>query len=155
MTLEETLKTLKSAFTGKSAEAEALAGKVKALSAKNDTLAAEYAAAVEKLEAQSAAVAERDALAGKVEELSKALAAAEAQKVAAVSQIESAGKVAAKIAASVGVPAVEINPADSASAAPQSNAEVWETYIAIKNPGEKQAFYAKHRAAIVAHLGVR
>jgi len=155
MTLEETLKTLKSAFSGKSAEAESLAGQVKALTAKNDTLSAEYAALAEKLEAQSAALAERDGLAGKVEELTKALAAAEAQKVAAVSQIESAGKVAAKIAASVGVPAVEINPAEAAASAPKSNAEVWEAYIAIKNPGEKQAFYNKNRAAIVAHLGVR
>lgn len=153
MTLEETLKTLKSAFSGKSVEAETLTGQVKALTAKNETLAAEYAAQGEKLEAQSAALAERDTLAGKVEELTKALAAAEAQKVSAVSQIESAGKVAAKIAASVGVAAVEINPAESVT--PQSNAEIWEAYIGIKNPGEKQAYYAKHRAAIVAHLGVR
>jgi chromosome segregation ATPase len=154
MTLEQTLKTLKSAFSGKTAEAESLAKKFSELSAKNETLAAEYVALSEKLEAQSAALAERDGLASKVEELSKALAVAESQKVAAVSQIESAGKVAAKIAASVGVPAVEINPADSA-VSPQSNEQVWESYIAIKNPSEKKAFYDKNRAAIIAHLGVR
>ena len=92
MTLEESLKALKSAFTSKSGEAEAMAKEMGELKAKNDTLAAEYATVVEKLEASAVAIAERDAAISKVEELTKALAASEALKAEASKQIETVGK---------------------------------------------------------------
>ena len=57
MTLEQTLKTLKAAFSSKSAEAEAFASQLSEMKAKNDTLAAEYATVAEQLIAANAAVA--------------------------------------------------------------------------------------------------
>lgn len=153
MTLEESLKALKAAFTSKSGEAEAFAKEIGELKAKNETLAAEHAAVVEKLEAAAAAVAERDAAIAKVEELTKALAASEALKAEASKQIETVGKVAAKIVASVGVQPVEISAADSVQA--KSPEEVWNEYCGIKDPAAKLAFYNKNRASIVAHLGIK
>ena len=155
MTLEESLKALKAAFTGKSAEAEAMAKEIGEMKAKNDTLAAEYAAVVEKLEASAAAVSERDAAIAKVEELTKALAASEALKAEASKQIESVGKVAAKMVAAVGAAPVEINPAEAAATAPKTNAEVWEEFMGIKDAAKKQAFYNANRPAIIAHLGIK
>ena len=154
MTLEQSLKALKAAFTSKSGEAEALASKISELQAKNDTLAAEYASAVEKLEAAAGAIAERDAAVAKVEELTKALAASEAVKKEAVGQIESAGKVAAKMAASVGVTPAEISPVDTVAAS-KSNEEIWTEYCGIKDPAKKLAFYNANRAAIVAYMGIK
>lgn len=153
MTLEESLKALKSAFTSKAGEAEAAAKSLSEMKAKNDTLAAEYAASVEKLEAQSAIVAERDGLFAKVEELSKALAASESLKAEAAAQIESVGKAAAKIVASVGVLPVEVSPADAAVA--QTGADHWKAYCEEKDPAKKMAIYNKNRSAILAHLGVK
>lgn len=153
MTLEDSLKALKAAFTSKSAEAEAFAKEMSELKTKNDTLAAEYAAAVEKLEASAAVISERDAAIAKVEELTKALASAEDLKKQAVTQIESVGKKAASIAASVGVAPVEVNPADAVSA--KSPEEVWTEYCGMKDPAAKLAFYNKNRASIVAHLGIK
>ena len=153
MTLEESLKALKAAFTSKSGEAEAMAKEMSELKAKNDTLAAEHAAVVEKLEASAALVAERDSAISKVEELTKALAASEALKAEASKQIESVGKVAAKIVASVGVQPVEISAADNAVA--KSPEEVWTEYCSMKEPSAKLAFYNKNRAAIVAHIGIK
>ena len=153
MTLEESLKALKAAFTSKSGEAEAMAKEMSELKAKNDTLAAEYAAVAEKLEASAALVAERDSAIAKVEELTKALAASESLKAEASKQIETVGKVAAKIVASVGVQPVEISAADNAAA--KSPEETWTEYCSIKEPAAKLAFYNKNRAAIVAHLGIK
>ena len=107
----------------------------------------------EKLAAVSGVVAERDSLAAKVEELTKALAASNELKAQAAAQIETVGKVAAKIASSVGVAPAEISPADAVAS--KSSAEIWTEYCTISNPSEKLAFYNKHRAAIVAHLGIK
>jgi chromosome segregation ATPase len=153
MTLEESLKALKSAFTSKSGEAEAMAKEMSELKSKNDTLAAEYAAVTEKLEASAAVIADRDAAIAKVEELTKALAASESLKAEAAKQIESVGKVAAKIVASVGVSPVEISAADSAIQ--KTPEEIWTEYCAMKDPAKKQAFYNANRAAIVSHLGIK
>ena len=153
MTLEESLKALKAAFTNKSGEAEAMAKEMSELKAKNDTLASEYATVVEKLEASAAVIADRDSAIAKVEELTKALAASESLKAEAAKQIESVGKVAAKIVASVGVSPVEISAADSA--VQKTPEEVWTEYCAMKDPAKKQAFYNANRAAIVSHLGIK
>ena len=153
MTLEQSLQALKSAFTSKSSEAEKLAAEISELKAKNETLSAEYATAVEKLGASAAVVAERDAAIAKAEELAKALAEAKDLKAQAVAQIETVGKESAKIAASVGVQPVEISAADNA--AQKSPEEVWTEYCAMKDPAQKVAFYNKHRAAIIAHLGIK
>jgi len=153
MTLEESLKALKSAFTSKSGEAEALAKEISELKAKNDTLAAEYVAVTEKLEANAALIAERDSASAKIEELTKALAASEDLKKQAATQIESVGKKSASIAASVGVSPVEISAAEAVNA--KSPDEVWSEYCAMTNPAEKLAFYNKNRASIVAHLGIK
>lgn len=153
MTLEESLKALKAAFTNKSGEAEAMAKEMSELKSKNDTLAAEYATVVEKLEASAAVIADRDSAIAKVEELTKALAASESLKAEAAKQIESVGKVAAKIVASVGVSPVEISAADSA--VQKTPEEVWTEYCAMKDPAKKQAFYNANRAAIVSHLGIK
>jgi seryl-tRNA synthetase len=153
MTLEESLKALKAAFTSKNGEAEAMAKEMGELKTKNDTLAAEYAAVSEKLEASAAVIADRDSAIAKVEELTKALAASEALKAEASKQIESVGKVAAKIVASVGVQPVEISAADNA--VQKTPEEVWTEYCAMKDPAKKQAFYNANRAAIVSHLGIK
>lgn len=153
MTLEESLKALKAAFTNKSGEAEAMAKEMSELKSKNDTLAAEYATVIEKLEASAAVIADRDSAIAKVEELTKALAASESLKAEAAKQIESVGKVAAKIVASVGVSPVEISAADSAIQ--KTPEEVWTEYCAMKDPAKKQSFYNANRAAIVSHLGIK
>jgi chromosome segregation ATPase len=153
MTLEESLKALKMAFTSKSGEASAFASEIAELKAKNDTLAAEYATVCEKLEASAASVAASEEAAAKVEELTKALAASEELKKQAATQIESVGKKAASIAASVGVAPVEISAADAVNA--KTPEEVWSEYCSMKDPAQKLAFYNKNRASIVAHLGIK
>ena len=153
MTLEETLKALKSAFTSKSAEAEAMAKEMSEIKAKNETLLAEFAAVSEKLDASAAIISERDTAISKIEELSKALAASEELKKQAASQIESVGKKAASIAASVGVSPVEISSSDAVNA--KTAEEVWSEYCSMKDPAQKLAFYNKNRASIVAHLGIK
>ena len=154
MTLEQTLKTLKAAFSSKSAEAEAFASQLSEMKAKNDTLAAEYATVAEQLIAANAAVAERNEAIAKVETLTKALAEADAHKAQAVAQIESAGKVGAKIAAAVGVAPIEIA-VNEITASAKSPSEVWEEYVSITDPAAKVAFYNKNRAACLAHLGIK
>jgi uncharacterized coiled-coil DUF342 family protein len=154
MTLEESLKALKSAFTSKSGEAEAMAKEVSELKAANQSFKdSAEASAKASVKAVAAVAAERDAAIAKVEELTKALAATEELKKQAVSQIESVGKKSASIAASVGVNPVEISAADSVAS--KSPEEVWNEYLAISNPAEKLAFYNKNRTSIVAHLGIK
>jgi chromosome segregation ATPase len=154
MTLEQTLKNLKAAFTSKSTEAEAFAKELSEFKAKNDTLAAELANVNAQLVAASAFVAEREALVAQVAEMTKALATAEAQKGQAVEQIETAAVVGAKIAAAVGVAPVEIAVTEIAAAS-KSPAEIWEEYVSIKDPAEKLAFYNKNRAACLAFMGIK
>ena len=147
MTLEQSLKALKEAFTGKSKEAEALAESHAKLASENKELTAKISA----LEVEAAKVAE---LSKEIAELSEKLAESEKLKKAAVTQIETVGKKSAEIAASVGVAPVEINPATEASA-PKSNAEIWEAYISEKDNAKKQAFYNANRTQIMAHLGIK
>jgi len=155
MTLEESFKALKAAFTNKNAEAEAHAKEVSALKEKNDTLAAEIATLTEKFEMAAAAVSERDALASKVEELLKSLAAVEKEKAEANNKIESVGKKAAQIVAAAGATPVEIIPGSTAEAANKSGKELWEEYLAMPPSAAKQTFYNKHRNKIIAHLGIK
>jgi len=155
MTLEETLKALKSAFSNKSAEAEAHAKEIAELKAKNDTLAAEFAAVAEKLEASAGAVAERDELKSKVEELLNALASTEKKKNEVFTQIESVGKKAAVIIAAAGATPVEITAGNVENGKAKTGAEIWDEYLKMPQGKEKQAFYVKHRSAIVEHLGYK
>ena len=155
MTLEASLKALKAAFTSKSTEAEAFAKELSAAKAKNETLAAELDTLKEAASSAPALVAERDAAVAKVAELTKALAEANAVKAEAVSQIESVGKVAAKMAASVGVSPAEISPADVVAEASKSDSEIWSEYCSIKDSSAKVAFYNKNRARILAHMGIK
>jgi hypothetical protein len=154
MTLEESLKALKAAFTNKSGEAEALSKEMSDLKAKNDSLAAALDAANEKFEIANALVARHDAALAEIENLKKSLDASEALKVEAARQIESVGKASAKIVASVGVQPVEISAADAATVS-KTPEEVWNEYLQIKDPAQKVAFYNKNRPAIVSHLGVK
>jgi predicted nuclease with TOPRIM domain len=147
MTLEESLKALKTAFTGKSAEAEKLAAEHASVVAVN----AELTQKISSLEIEAAKI---DSMSKQIEELTAKLNESEKLKESAVKQIESVGKKSAAIAASVGVPAVEISPATEATA-PKSNSEIWEQYIAEKDPAKKQAFYNANRTAIIAHLGIK
>ena len=153
MTLEESLKALKSAFSGKTAEAEAMSKELASLKQANETLNAEFKAVSEKLEATSAIVAERDSALAKIEELTKALATSEQVKAEASAQIESVAKKSASIAASVGVAPVEITAGEMS--APKSNEEIWAEYCGMKDQTAKQAFYNKNRSAIIAHLGIK
>ena len=155
MTLEETLKALKSAFTSKSAESEAFAKEIAELKAKNDTLSAEYSALAEKFEAAQSAVAERDALAAKIEELMASVAKAEKVKAEAVSQIETVGKKAAQIIAAAGATPVEITAGAVEAKSAKTGAELWEEYLKMPAGADKQAFYVKHRSAIIEHLGYK
>jgi chromosome segregation ATPase len=151
MTLEETLNSLKEAFTGKSAEAETHAA---ALAAKQTELT-EALAIVESLKgnetALNAKVASLEADLAKAKELAAAAVAAKAE---AEAKIESAGKKAASIAASVGVEPVEVSPAvvESAKSAEDMTAE----WVALKQTDPKAAreFYDKNRAAILKAAGL-
>jgi chromosome segregation ATPase len=153
MTLEESLKALKAAFTSKSGEAQAMSKEMESIKASNASLKDQLKAASAFMDAAKVVESQRDEAIAKIEELTKTLAASESTKVEAVKQIETAGKKAASIAASVGVTPVEISAADNATS--KSPEEIWSEYLAIKNPAEKLAFYNKNRASIVAHLGVK
>ena len=157
MTLEESFKALKSAFSNKTAEAESHAKELSALKAKNETLAAELATLSEKLEEAKVAVAQRDELAAKIEELTASLAKTEKLKSEAVSQIETVGKKAAQIVAAAGASPVEINPAvlGDAKSANKTGAELWDEYLKMPAGAEKQKFYNQNRSAIIAHLGYK
>jgi len=151
--IEERLNSLKEAFTGKSAEAEAKALEISTLNAKVEELTSEVAAkelfAVE--------------IAGKVASLEaslkEAVAKAEAlmkEKAAIEATFETAGKRAAKIAASVGVEPVEVSPG-SVVAEAKTDDEVAQEWAAIKQKDPKAAseFYTKNRSAILRASGLR
>lgn len=148
MTLEQSLTALKSAFTGKASEVEAINASLSAANAKANALSSEVATLTEKLAAASAAASERDALAAKVEALAASLASVEAAKVKAEASIESVGKKAATIVAAAGATPVEIAPA--VEAASKSTEDLWNEYCSMKPSKEKTAFYNKHRSAFIA-----
>ena len=151
--IEERLNSLKEAFVGKSAEAEAKALEVSTLNAKveeltaavaaKDTLAAEVVAKVASLESSLKNAVE------KAEALMKEKAAIEAS-------FETAGKKAAKIAASVGVEPLEVSPAVSAVEA-KTDDEIAQEWAAMKQKEPKAAseFYTKNRSAILRASGLR
>lgn len=151
MTLEETLNSLKEAFTGKSAEAEAHAV---ALAAK-ETALTEALAIVESLKGNEAAltakVSSLEADLAKATELANAAIAAKAEVEA---KIETAGKKAAAIAASVGVDPVEVSPVaiESTKSAEDMTAE----WVSLKQTDPKAArdFYEKNRSAILKAAGL-
>jgi chromosome segregation ATPase len=153
MTLEETLKSVKEAFVGKSAEAEAKASEVNALSAK-------VAELTEGLVSKEASIVE---LSAKLADASAKLAVAEAMFAKAEAQAkeiqasqESVGKKAASIAASVGVSPVEVTPGESAAVA-KSDDEVAQEWASLKQQDGKLAseFYTKNRTAILRAAGLR
>lgn len=153
MTLEETLKSVKEAFVGKSAEAEAKASEVNALTAK-------VAELTEGLSAKEASIVE---LSAKLEDISAKLASAEAMVAKAEAQAneikasqESAGKKAASIAASVGVSPVEVTPGE-ASAVAKSDEDIAQEWASLKQQDAKKAseFYTKNRVAILRAAGLR
>jgi hypothetical protein len=149
MTLEESFKALKQAFTGKTAEAEALATEHSKVVALN----AELTSKVSALEAE---VSKIESFSKQVEELTAKLTEAQNEKAQAVAQNETAGKKAAVIASSVGVQAVEISPAEEAQIkGTKSNAEVWDAYLAETDAVKKKAYYEANRSAIIAHLGIK
>lgn len=155
MTLEETLASLKEAFTGKSAEAETHAA---ALAAKETELATALAT-IESLKGNETALAAK--VTALEAELSGAKASAEAAiaaKLAAEAKIETAGKKAAEIAASVGVDPVEVTPAVSAAKTPQEITEEWvKMRAAAKTRSEQKAandFYEQNRSTILKSAGL-
>lgn len=155
MTLEETLASLKEAFTGKSAEAETHAA---ALAAKETELATALAT-IESLKGNETALAAK--VTALEAELSGAKASAEAAlaaKLAAEAKIESAGKKAAEIAASVGVDPVEVSPVESAAKTPQEVTEQWvKMRAAAKTRSEQKAasdFYEQNRSIILKSAGL-
>lgn len=153
MTLEQSLKALKSAFTSKAGEADSMIKEIAELKAQNADLLNEKAASAIELKVLSVTIAERDAALGKVKELTEALVASDEIKKQAVSQIESVGKKSASIAASVGVTPVEISAADAAGS--KTPDEVWADYLEIKDPAEKISFYNRNRSQIIAHMGIK
>lgn len=151
MTLEETLNSLKEAFTGKSAEAESHAA---ALAAKETELA-NAMAAVESLKGNNdSLVAKVTALETELASAKQAVEAAVLAKAEAESKIESAGKKAAAIAASVGVEPVEVSPVATETA--KSGAELTEQWVKMKqtDPKAAAAFYDKNRSAILKAAGL-
>jgi hypothetical protein len=151
MTLEETLNSLKEAFTGKSAEAEAHAV---ALAAK-ETALTEALAATELLKANSTALeAKVVALETELADAKKIVESAIAAKASAEAKIESAGKKAAAIAASVGVDPVELSPV--VAAADKTGDELTEEWVKLKqvDPKAATAFYDKNRSAILKAAGL-
>lgn len=152
MTLEETLASLKEAFTGKSAEAEAHAA---ALSAKDTELTAALAL-VESMKGNEAALSAKVAsLEADIAKAKEIAAAAVAAKAEAEAKIEAAGKKAAAIAASVGVEPVEVSPvAEESPKTADDLASEWAV-LRQKDPKAAQAFYDKHRSTLLAAAGLR
>jgi len=153
MTLEQSLKALKSAFSGKAVEVESMSKELAAVKADNVALSAAVSDATNELKAVAAVVAERDALVSKVEELTKALAESNKLKAEAVSAIETVGKKAANIVAAVGAAPVDL----PLEASTKTAGDVWTEYLEIKQkePAKAQSFYDKNRPAILKHLGLK
>lgn len=152
MTLEETLNSLKEAFTGKSAEAESHAAALAAKETELATAAAKVQSLIDNELALSAKVAALEADLSKAKELAAAAVAAKAE---AEAKIESAGKKAAAIAASVGVEPVEVAPVGAESV--KSAEDITAEWVALKqsDPKAASAFYDKNRSALLAAAGLR
>lgn len=154
MTLEQTLSSLKQAFSGKSEEAKAQAAEIANLRseiAKN----AEAVAIAEGFKNQVEAMTSK--IAGLETELAEALkivALANEAKANAEAKIESAGKKAAAIAASVGVVPVEVSPIVSEVA--KSGEDITAEWVKMKQTDPKAAteFYNKNRTAILKAAGL-
>jgi len=151
MTLEESFKTLKTAFSGKNAEVEKLTKEILSLKSDNEKLSNDLLAVADKINEISALTSERDALSAKVEELTKSLATAEKLNIESATQIESASEKAAKIVAAAGATPVEL----PIEASEKSGNDVWNQYLEIKDPVEKQKFYNKNRSSILKHFGLK
>jgi hypothetical protein len=153
MTIEESFNKLKEAFGIKSAEVDAKATELTALNEKVTELTAQVGA-------KEATLIEMAAKVTAAEEAAKAaVAKAEAlmsEKKALESTFESAAKQAAKIAASVGVEAVEVAP-EGVEAKGKSNDELAQEWAALRQKDAKAAsdFYTKHRTAILAAANLR
>jgi chromosome segregation ATPase len=153
MTIEERLNSLKEAFTGKAAEAEAssveLAAAKEALAAKES----EMAASVSKIAEASGAI---EKMAAKIVELEGALAEAAKKYIALEASFETAGKKAAKIAASVGVDPVEVSPveANAVSKTPEEIAQEW-ALLKKSDPKAASAFYDLNKSALLKAAGLR
>lgn len=152
MTLEETLNSLKEAFTGKSAEAESHAAALAAKETELATAAAKVQSLMDNELALSAKVAALESELAKAKEIAVASIAAKAE---AEAKIESAGKKAAAIAASVGVEPVEVSPASVESV--KSAEDITAEWVALKQTDPKAAsdFYTKNRSALLAAAGLR
>jgi len=153
MTLEQSLKALKSAFSGKAVEVESMSKDLAEVKAANVALTAEVSDATNNLKALAAVSSERDTLAAKVDELTKALAESNALKAQAVDAIETVGKKAASIVAAVGAAPVDL----PLEASTKSAGDVWSEYLELKQkePAKAQAFYDKNRPSILKHLGLK
>lgn len=153
MNLEDALNSLKEAFSGKSAEAEASAAKITALEESEKVALALVESMKGDKVALEAKVASLEADLAKAKEL--AAAAIEAQK-AAESKVESAGKKAAAIAASVGVDPVEISPVQAAAVG-KTDDEIAQEWAVLRQSDPKAAseFYTKNRTAIIRASGLR
>jgi predicted RNase H-like nuclease (RuvC/YqgF family) len=152
MTIEERLNSLKEAFTGKAAEAEAssaeLAKAKEALEAKDGELKAA-------LDLAAATNSAMEKMAAKIAELEGALAEASKNYKALEASFETAGKKAAKIAASVGVEPVEVSPAESVAV--KTDEEIAQEWALLKksDPKAAQKFYDLNKSALLRAAGLR
>lgn len=160
MTIEERLNSLKEAFTGKAAEAETASKEViaaKEALAAAEAKATEAAALVESLNGDKTALgAKVTAMEASIKELTEKLTAVTAEKVALEKSAQSAGKMAAQMAADMGIDPVEVAPVNTNEAG-KSDSEISEEWIALKqkDPKAAQAFYDKNRPAIIRASGIK
>lgn len=160
MTLEERLNSLKEAFTGKTAEAEAASKD--AVAAKEALVAAE-AKTVEAAALVEALTNDKTALAAKVgametelKTLAEKLTIVTAEKAALEKAAVSAGKKAAQMAADMGVDPVEVAPINQ-NAGGKSDGEIAEEWVAMKQKDASAAakFYDANRPAIIRASGIK
>jgi len=160
MTLEERLNSLKEAFTGKTAEAEAAS---KDAVAAKEALAAAEAKTVEATALVEALTNDKTAQAAKIasmeaslKELTEKLTAITAEKVALETAAISAGKKAAQMAADMGVDPVEVAPINQ-NAGGKSDGEIAEEWVAMKQKDASAAakFYDANRPAIIRASGIK
>jgi len=153
MTIEERLNSLKEAFTGKAAEAEASSVE---LTATKESLAAKDAELAASASKFSEAVSAIEKMAAKVVELEGALAEAAKKYTALEASFQTAGKKAASIAASVGVDPVEVSPVENAaiSKTPDEIAQEW-ALLKKSDPKAAQKFYDLNKSALLQAAGIR
>jgi chromosome segregation ATPase len=153
MTIEERLNSLKEAFTGKAAEAEASSVELVAVKESLAVKEAELAESASQIAYASGAL---EKMAAKVAELETALAEAGKKYLALEASFETAGKKAAKIAASVGVDPVEVSPveANAVSKTPEEIAQEW-ALLKKSDPKAASAFYDLNKSALLKAAGLR